>query len=202
MASTLRVEIQERLDAQGLAISPAVVDGCAEYVALLARWNRRINLTSLPLDAPIPAKTIDRLIVEPLCAADWLTDGDRRWVDLGSGGGSPALPLRLASPSGTLAMVEARARKCAFLREAVRVLQLPRTEVLATRFEDLSFGRDIDLITLRAVRLDADLADLVRGWLGPEGKVLSFGGSPVEGMVVVRRKALPDGSWLEEMAVR
>lgn len=201
MAAALRAEIQARLESQGLAISASVVDGCTEYLALLARWNHRINLTSLPLGSPIPTRSIDKLIVEPLVAADWVSSGERRWIDLGSGGGSPAIPLRLARQSGSLAMVEARARKCAFLREAVRVLQLPRTSVLATRFEELSFQGEIDLITLRAVRLDADLVDLVRPWLSSGGRVLSFGGAHDSRLRVIRRKPLPDGSWLEDMSV-
>ena len=45
-------------------------------------------------------------------------------MDVGSGGGSPAIPLKLAVPRLSLTMVEAKARKSAFLREAIRHLGL------------------------------------------------------------------------------
>jgi hypothetical protein len=135
--STLVDSLAERLAAAHLSIAPAVVEGCASYLSLLARWNRRINLTALPLGDPVPAATLDKLIVEPLVAAELFPTSEPVWFDLGSGGGSPAIPLRIARPSGSLTMVESRDRKCAFLREAVRTLGLSQTTVLSTRFEEL-----------------------------------------------------------------
>ena len=48
-------------------------------------------------------------------------------MDVGSGGGSPAIPLKLAAPAVALTMVEVKARKSAFLREAIRQLELDST---------------------------------------------------------------------------
>jgi 16S rRNA (guanine527-N7)-methyltransferase len=196
---TLRADIEARALAAGLAISPVVLDGCLRYLTLLARWNSRMNLTALPLDAPVPSRTIDKLLIEPLCAVDWFPTGAETWLDLGSGGGSPALPLRLACRSGSLSMVESRSRKCAFLREAVRLLDLAETHVLMQRFEELELDTLCDVVTLRAVKLDADLRDLISQSLAPGGRVLVFGGAMDEpGMTELRRKTLPDGSFLAE----
>ena len=54
---------------------------------------------------------------------------DALWFDIGSGGGSPAIPLKLARPTLPLPMVESKTRKAVFLREAVRALGLARREV-------------------------------------------------------------------------
>ncbi len=154
-----RREVAERLRQRAarvqLDVSGQLLEQLLSYVELLHRWNARVNLTSL--DAGDDG--LDRLIVEPLAAARHVGSPAPRVIDIGSGGGSPAIPLRLALPGGSLLMVEAKARKAAFLREAVRHLGLADTVVEARRFEELA-GRPslqgaFDLLTLRAVRVDA-----------------------------------------------
>lgn len=175
---------------------------CAAYVRLLARWNRTINLTALPLDPPTDA-AIARLIVEPLAAAPLVRPTDRAAIDLGSGGGSPALPLKIACPALQMTLVESRSRKCAFLREAVRHLELPEVDVVNASFAEFAAAPmrrgSADLITARALRADAEFWRVVDVLLRPEGQVLWFGSARVEsagftivgagstGAVVVRR---------------
>ena len=67
-------------------------------------------------------ETFDRLLIEPLIASRYLPSTDCSVIDVGSGGGSPAIPLKLAMPGISLRMVESKTRKAAFLREAVRRL--------------------------------------------------------------------------------
>jgi len=165
-------------------LTPAVVQQFEIYYQLLAKWNRSINLTSLPLE-PLAAEGLDRLLIEPLLAAEhlrhWLDAKglhQNRWVDVGSGGGSPAIPLRLVRPQGTLVLVESKARKAAFLRELVRELALERTEVATERFEVLTRRHRpverADLVTIRAVRLDEQLALAVHDSLVSSGVLLVF----------------------------
>jgi 16S rRNA (guanine527-N7)-methyltransferase len=59
-------------------------------------------------------------------------------MDIGSGGGSPAIPLKLSAPAASLTMVEVKARKSAFLREAIRTLRLERSSVETARYELLA----------------------------------------------------------------
>ena len=195
--ASLANQISNRATAAGLTLAAHVVDGCAAYVALLARWTRRINLTALPLADPIPDSSIDKLVVEPLIAAALFPSGEPTWIDLGSGGGSPAIPLRIARPAGLLRMVESRERKCAFLREAIRTLGLERTEATAIRFADLGTSRTADLITLRAVRVDGAFLEVLNGLLGPDGLMLSFGSAVKDPRFrTEREQRLPDGSTL------
>src|SRR5579871_4486315 len=90
----IEARIIQRAQEAGLHISVDLAADLARYLSVLRRWNRKINLTSLPLD-PVSDGAIDRLVVEPLVALSFLTDLDRVIIDIGSGGGSPALPLRL-----------------------------------------------------------------------------------------------------------
>ena len=125
-----------------------------EYFELLARWNRTINLTALALDG-YPQTSIDRLLIEPLVAVNAMPETVSDWVDLGSGGGSPAIPMKIVRPAVRLTLVESKERKAAFLREAVRSLHLPDAAVLVRRFETLKDSRShsLDLVTVRAVRV-------------------------------------------------
>jgi 16S rRNA (guanine527-N7)-methyltransferase len=161
----------------------AMLDPLETYYRLLAHWNKTINLTALPLDPPSD-EAFDRLLVEPLAAAPHLTgrEGVRRpsdpagrgsavWFDLGSGGGSPAIPLLIARPALHLTMIESKSRKAAFLREAVRELGFAGSAVvLDERFEDVASQPErrqtAELVTVRAVRADDQLfriaAELLR----------------------------------------
>jgi 16S rRNA (guanine527-N7)-methyltransferase len=121
---------------------------------------------------------IDRLLTEPVIAAAQLRGSSGLLVDIGSGGGSPAIPLRIMSPALRLVMIESKARKSSFLREAVRQLNLPEAEVLTTRFEDAAASPDLagkaSWLSVRAVRADRTLWDSVAAIAAKDGRVLWF----------------------------
>jgi len=75
-------------------------------------------------------------------------------------------------------MVESRSKKCAFLREAARSLDLANTQVEESRFELLfdqaALKHAAEIITIRAVRLDAELVELIRFLLVPGGQIFRF----------------------------
>jgi 16S rRNA (guanine527-N7)-methyltransferase len=176
------VEFRRRLDdravAAGVPLTDEVVHRLQAYFDLLARWNRTINLTSLPLARP-SVETIDRLLIEPLVVARFLDDAPLRWIDLGSGGGSPAIPMKIYRPSLRLTMVESRTRKASFLREAIRVLQLGETVVENVRINELA-GREelrsaVDVITARGVRVDVEFLSACRAMCKPRARLVVFG---------------------------
>jgi 16S rRNA (guanine527-N7)-methyltransferase len=155
------------------------------YFRLLSQWNAKINLTALPLDTPTD-ETFDRLLVEPLAASrqiervlsQFKAVPNPVWFDLGSGGGSPAIPLKIARPALHLTMIESKERKSAFLREVVRTLGLSKADVLNCRFEEATtqMGREVtaDLVTVRAVRTDDELFDSAGVLLKNNGRLLMF----------------------------
>jgi len=140
----------------GVTISSPLATKLEVYFRLLTAWNAKMNLTGLDLKEQAPA-AIDRLLIEPLVAAKHATAPVTRMIDIGSGGGSPAIPLAL-SLSAHLMLVEAKTRKSVFLREALRALELSDAEVVTSRFEELlsrpSLHEAHDLLTLRAVRVE------------------------------------------------
>jgi 16S rRNA (guanine527-N7)-methyltransferase len=183
-------EFRDRVTARArradAAISEAEIDALDTYFRLLARWNRTINLTALPLEPPTD-EALDRLLIEPVVAAHYIREAFDStplsvWFDLGSGGGSPAIPLKIAIPQLRLTMVEGRARKAAFLSEAVRALNLGSAAVIAARFEDLDAPQhSADLVTVRAVRADESLDEAASMLLAVTGVFALFGPQTPQG---------------------
>lgn len=176
--ASLAATLKARADRAGLEIPSHLIDPFLAYFDVLSRWNRRINLTSL-LDTE---QAIDRLLLEPFAAGRLLPRPDRL-VDLGSGGGSPAIPLTLTLGAGELVMIESRARKAAFLREAARIVQVQAT-VESGRFEDVaerpSYRGSADLVSMRAVRLDGVSGKATASLLKQGGMFVLFMSTPAE----------------------
>ena len=158
-------------------IAPDLAGRLARYLELLARWNRKLNLTALDVETG-GDDAIGRLIVEPVAASERVLPSDRTLIDIGSGGGSPAIPIKLAWPGLQLVMVESRARKAAFLSEVVRQLGLKDTRVEAARIEEAAGTNSLkgwaDVATLRAVRADRHVLDAVFTTLRPGGRLFWF----------------------------
>jgi 16S rRNA (guanine527-N7)-methyltransferase len=146
------------------------------YIQVLASWNARLNLTGFSLSSDIePA--LDRLILEPILAASCIEKSVQKLVDIGSGSGSPAIPLLIAAPWIQLTMVESRLRKSVFLREAARAVGV-RATVVTSRLEDMSASHEpFDAASLRGVRLDQSLGLALRGLLRPAGPLFYFDSS-------------------------
>ena len=181
-AAEVIARLSRRLEERGAPCSSRALEQLAAYIGLLTKWNETVNLTALSL-APLSDEAIDRLIVEPVLAAGlikaWKGDwAGRLLVDVGSGGGSPAIPLKVALPGLRLCMVESKARKSAFLREIVRHLDLSDADVLTKRIEDVAedpaMAGSVQLISLRAVRLNAPIWCTIDALLARDGGVLWF----------------------------
>lgn len=172
-----RARLERRAKRVGLTVSVELAERLGAYVELLSRWNKRMNLTALDERD----EGIDRLLIEPLVAVKYLPSRSAAVLDIGSGGGSPAIPMKLAASGIALRMVEAKTRKAAFLREAVRQLNLGDTVVEATRYEELLSRPDLHeaagVVTVRAVRIEVRLLTGLQAFLAPGGEIFLFRGS-------------------------
>jgi 16S rRNA (guanine527-N7)-methyltransferase len=125
------------------------------YLDLLLKWNARTNLTAIR----DPEEIVRRHFGESLFAARHLpfetTDGSTpapaTLLDLGSGAGFPGLPIALLRTGVRVTLAESQNKKAAFLREAVRTLNLTNVEVWAARAETMPDARQFRIVTLRAV---------------------------------------------------
>lgn len=174
----LRERILRRAKVAAVELSPETLEGLEVYFSELGKWNRRINLTALEVSADGSDEAVDRLLIEPLVAARAVPPTAARVLDVGSGGGSPAIPLKLARPDVQLTMVEVKVRKSVFLRQASRLLKLSNTTVETSRFEELLARPDMhesfDVVTVRAVKIDRSTLLGLQAFLRPGGLLLNF----------------------------
>lgn len=179
-----REKLARRAKKAGLAISREVNSGLEAYFDLLRKWNPKVSLTSLPLEE-LADETLDRLFIEPLLAAKYLPHDGAIVMDVGSGGGSPAIPMKLASPRISMRMVESKTRKAAFLHEVVRQLSLQDAFVESARFEELlsrpELHESADVVTMRAVRTERKTLMGLQAFLKPGGAVFLFRSGSIAG---------------------
>jgi 16S rRNA (guanine527-N7)-methyltransferase len=170
--------VRRRARKAGVQLAAPLLEQLEAYFRLLAAWNAKINLTALDLERD-PDKAVDRLLIEPLVAAKYLDEKVATVIDVGSGGGSPAIPMKLACPQVSFTLVEAKTRKCAFLREAGRQLAV-ELKVETARFEMLlarpEFHESFDACTMRAVRVEPKVLLGLQALLRPGGHFLLFRG--------------------------
>lgn len=173
--------MKRRAKGEGLILDGSLLEKLEIYYQLLTKWNAKINLTAFNLLPEGDEAAIDRLLIEPLVAARYIPENSKTLLDAGSGGGSPAIPLKLTTPSLQLRMVEVKTRKAVFLREAVRTLALRDAEVESTRFEELlpraELHEALDLVSIRAVRIERRTLLTLQAFLRPGGKLLLFRGA-------------------------
>jgi len=176
-----RERLKRRAKAAGATIDANLAENLETYYQLLTKWDAKINLTAFKLTPEGEDQAIDRLLIEPVVAARYIQENARTLLDAGSGGGSPAIPLKLASRNLALRMVEVKTRKAVFLREAVRELGLRDTQVETSRFEELlpraELHEALDLVSIRAVRIETRTLNTLQAFLRPGGKLLLFRGA-------------------------
>ena len=150
------------------------------YLDCLLRWAPKINLTGAAT-----RETAFETLVTPVLGAANLLHG--HVVDVGSGNGSPALILAVLRPDLRFTLLEPRAKRWAFLREAAREMGIGNTNALRDR-SDAYRGDLAGTVTMRAVGLDPVR---LRPLLEPGGCVLVFGGPDLGGAEAM---TLPGGA--------
>lgn len=174
----IREKLARRAVKAGLTLPVGVIDGLNAYFELLRKWNRKVSLTSLPVEEG-GDEALDRLLIEPVLATRYFPHDKAVVLDVGSGGGSPAIPMKLAASRISLRMVESKTRKAAFLREVVRTLNIDQVAVDAVRFEELlarpALHDAVDVVTLRAVRVERKTLSELQSFIKPAGFLFLFG---------------------------
>src|SRR5262245_57181627 len=134
----------------GLQLETRCLDRLSSHYQLLVKWSRAVRLVG----STDPATVVSRHILESLALLPYVPEPRGSLLDIGSGNGFPAIPLKCALPDLRLGMVEPTIRKGAFLTAAIAQLDLTDSEVIRGRVDrsrDLARLGRWDCITMRAV---------------------------------------------------
>jgi 16S rRNA (guanine527-N7)-methyltransferase len=200
MVAAFRTTLLMNAGSLARSLSERELAGLEVHYRLLQKWSRRMNLTGLKDEKQI----VLRHFLEPIAACD-LLENEGRLVDLGSGNGFPAVPLKVLRPGLDLVLVESSEKRSAFLWAVLRELGLKEARVetrRVRRLEDLADLFPCRYLTMRAVRA----GDLLRGKeiriLRPDGKALFFltpeqaeamARRPPHGLRLSSTRSLPSG---------
>jgi 16S rRNA (guanine527-N7)-methyltransferase len=165
-----------------------------QYIAILLRWNDKINLTAIR----DPREILYRHFCESMYATVSVPVENGRLADVGSGGGFPGLPIKILRPELQVFLIESNIKKATFLAEVSRDLELTDLRVLVNRFEDVAEDvAPLDFVCSRAVGAFGPFLD----WAGSEAigaktVILWIGGRDLEEI-----NEIPGWSWREPIAV-
>ncbi len=152
-----------------LNVSRETMDRLNRFVAVLEKWNPRINLVSRNSMPEVWTRHIADSLQVFQCAAP-----SGHWVDLGSGGGFPGLVVAILAkemaPDLRVTLVESDQRKSVFLRTAARETGV-RCTVLSERIETLK-PQEADILSARALADLETLMGFAQRHLKPSGVAL------------------------------
>ncbi len=147
------------------------------YYELLKRWNRSCNLVA-KRDLHDVGRFETRHLIDSVALYPWMRGTH---VDVGSGGGLPAIPLAILRPGERTILVERSTKKCRFLRHVGFELELD-FEVIEGDAKEAAVSADV--ITARAVAPVVELWPLVRDLMADDGVLLLQTGEPVDPGVI------------------
>ncbi len=133
----------------GVDLSADQANSVFIFLTELKKWNRKINLTAIREDRDIIIKhVLDSLSY----AKGFNPQPGLKLMDMGSGAGFPAIPIKIAYSGIAVTLVESVKKKAAFLRHVSRTLKLEGAEVIDKRTDELSvpFLASYDVVTARA----------------------------------------------------
>jgi len=163
----VKSSVHSRVSFDIAGLSENAVRQFEAYLALLLRWNARINLTAVRE----PGQILRRHFAESIFAAHQVPKKVKTLLDFGSGAGFPGIPIAICRPEVGVTLAESHGKKAAFLREAVRTLGL-KAEVWPARVESMEPARVFDAVMLRAVEKMPHACQLAvdrltaGGWIG------------------------------------
>jgi 16S rRNA (guanine527-N7)-methyltransferase len=146
------------------------------YIALLAKWNATYNLTAIrEPERMVTHHILDALAVLPHLPASG-PNARLRVLDVGSGGGVPAIPLAIARSDWHVVALDSNHKKGAFLQQAVSELPLPNAEAVIARVEEYVPSAPFDIVISRAFSDLSTFVDSSVRHVAPNGVLVAMKG--------------------------
>ena len=180
MKDTELIEILKKGSLElGLSLNDAQLGAFLKYLHELQAWNKKINLTSITDGKDI----IIKHFLDSLTPAGFLS-GAESLLDIGSGGGFPGLPLKIALPALKVTMLDTVEKKVHFIRHMIRSLDLQDAKAISGRVEAPqlmeSLSSSFDCVTSRAFTELGAFVALGKPYVKQGGMLLAIKGPAVD----------------------
>jgi 16S rRNA (guanine527-N7)-methyltransferase len=173
--TTLRAPLEAAAQALALNLSDTQLDQLLAYLALIAKWNKVYNLTSVrDPQAMLTQHLVDSLSLLPALRRHVRGEAIRL-MDVGSGGGLPGVVIAICEPNISVTCVDAVAKKTSFITQVAAELGLRNLRGEHSRVEQLK-APPFDVITSRAFASLLDFTALTRQHLKPDAVWLAMKG--------------------------
>jgi 16S rRNA (guanine(527)-N(7))-methyltransferase RsmG len=164
--NTPSIDLPERvlqlLQRSAIEVTDAGRQGLARHLNLIREWNAYASLVSVGDLSDL----LNRHVVDALSLAPYVARRPGMYLDIGSGGGFPAIPLKCLLPELPLVLVERSSKKVGFLRKVVGRLGLGSVTLIQGEFPGcLPKGLDVTCITARAVERPEVLTRALAKWI-------------------------------------
>lgn len=187
----LEPALRQGVAALGLALEDSQLSQLLDYVALIEKWTKVYNLTSVRDPAEmLTHHVLDSLaVITPLrnkLAAGGASASASavKLLDVGSGAGLPGIVIAICCPDIRVDCVDTVAKKIAFIRQVAATLRLPNLQGLHARVESLH--QKYDVVSSRAFASLVDFTAWSKAALGEQGIWLAMKGKdPAEEVAVL-----------------
>lgn len=161
------------LDESGYSFSQESIITFVTMMSELKKWNKTNNLTAINSDEEVIVKHL----IDSLSLVKYINLGERL-LDVGSGGGFPSIPLKIARPDISIVSVDAVLKKITFQKHLVRMFSLQNFNAVHCRVETMyeKYIENFDVITSRAFSQLASFISIVSPLLKKEGRLLAMKG--------------------------
>lgn len=142
----------------GIELSDSQQQRLLGYLGLLIKWNKAYNLTAVR----DPDEMVSRHLLDSLSVVPYVAESGDNWLDVGSGGGMPGIPLAILFPQRHFTLLDSNGKKTRFLTQVKLELKLDNLEVIHSRVEAFTPARPFDGICSRAFSALQDFANWTR----------------------------------------
>ena len=143
-----------------ITITDIQLQKLSQYVDLLKRWNKSINLVSRK---DVESLWLNHILLSLAFLFKVEFTADSKILDLGTGGGLPGIPLSIVQTDATFVLLDSIRKKTKAVEDMVASLELPNVSVVCSRAEDLNKGTayqgTFDAVIARAVSGLENLVD-------------------------------------------
>lgn len=168
--------LQEGLAELGLSLSAEQCTQLLAYLRLFHKWNSAYNLSAVRE----PEEMLSRHLLDSLSIVPHLKAG-QRWLDVGSGGGLPGIPLAIVFPDTVVTLLDSNGKKARFLFQVKTELKLENVEVVQSRVEAFRPSDGFDGIFSRAFSSIGKFLETSEHLLAPGGRFYAMKGQYPEG---------------------